>query len=127
MRSRAVVVHQPPFAVDLESVVTVDWTALANAARNFIKLEEERAGADSARQGGRDSVPRVDGSSREDLEALLIEAIGSDPVPLSIRDHPEIRAEFRTVEDRDGLVERISNALLEAGWHGLERPTGECS
>lgn len=121
MRSRAVVVHQPPFAVDLESVVTVDWTALANAARNFIKLEEERAGGDSARQGGRGSESGgSDGSGRENLESLLIEAIGSDPVPLSIRDHPEIRAEFRTLEDRDGLVERISNALLEAGWHGPE-------
>lgn len=120
MRSRAVAVHQPPFAVDLESVVSVDWTALANAARNFIKLEEERAEGDSACQGDRGSVPRSDGSGRENLESLLIEAIGSDPVPLSIRDHPEIRAEFRTLEDRDGLVERISNALLEAGWHGPE-------
>lgn len=45
----------------------------------------------------------------EQEEALKI-AIGYDPVKLSIRDHPEIRYEYRTAEDRDGLVERILSA-----------------
>lgn len=42
----------------------------------------------------------------DDRKALEV-AIGYEPVPLSIRDHPEIRFEYRTAADRDGLVERI--------------------
>lgn len=48
----------------------------------------------------------------QELRELIKNAIGYDPVPLSIRDHPEIRSEFRTAEDRDGLVDRITAALL---------------
>lgn len=47
-----------------------------------------------------------------ELRDAIREAIGYHPVPLSIRDHPEIRSEYRTSEDRDGLVDRISAALL---------------
>ena len=46
------------------------------------------------------------------LRSKISAAIGYDPVPLSIRDHPEIRSEYRTAEDRDGLVDRITAALL---------------
>ena len=47
-----------------------------------------------------------------DLKKLIRSAIGYDLVPLSIRNHPEIRAEFRTAEDADGLVERIHDAIM---------------
>lgn len=65
----------------------------------------------------------LSGENRRELAALLLEdlpfsleeiikvAIGYDPVPLSIRDHPEITFEYRTITDRDGLVERISAAI----------------
>lgn len=70
-------------------------------------------------------------------EAVLREkikvAIGYDPVPLSIRDHPEITFEYRTITDRDGLVDRISAALLpslKSTWLAVDlmfrdRSTGE--
>lgn len=51
----------------------------------------------------------------DDRRALEL-AIGYDPVKLSIRDHPEITYEFRTIDDRDGLIERILAA-------GFARPT----
>lgn len=47
----------------------------------------------------------------DDLERIIRAAIGYEPVPLSIRNHPEITAEFRTAADADGLVERISTAI----------------
>lgn len=50
--------------------------------------------------------------SEEELRETIKIAIGYEPVPLSIRDHPEIRSEYRTAEDRDGLVDRITAALL---------------
>lgn len=43
----------------------------------------------------------------EDERATLEQAIGYELVPLSIRNHPEIRYEYRTADDRDGLVDRI--------------------
>ena len=46
------------------------------------------------------------------LRDTIRTAIGYDLVPLSIRDHQEIRAEFRTAEDADGLVERIHDAIM---------------
>lgn len=50
----------------------------------------------------------------KELRDLIRVAIGYDPVPLSIRDHPEITFEYRTAKDRDGLIDRISAALLAA-------------
>lgn len=50
------------------------------------------------------------------LRDTIRTAIGYDPVPMSIRDHPEIRAEFRTAEDADGLVDRIEMALRAEGY-----------
>lgn len=50
------------------------------------------------------------------LEQVISNAIGYDPVPLSIRDHPEITFEYRTVTDRDGLVDRISKAIRAEFW-----------
>lgn len=44
--------------------------------------------------------------AKTDQQRLIV-AIGYGPVRLSIRDHPEITWEHRTVEDRDGLIERI--------------------
>lgn len=52
----------------------------------------------------------------DSLEDVIRRAIGYDLVPLSIRNHPEITREFRTAEDADGLVERISAALRADGW-----------
>ncbi|UAJ16164.1 hypothetical protein SEA_TINYMINY_73 [Microbacterium phage TinyMiny] len=46
------------------------------------------------------------------LYQKIKDAIGYELVPLSIRDHPEIKFEYRTTEDRDGLIERIMAALL---------------
>lgn len=67
------------------------------------------------------------------LRAKVRAAIGYEPVPLSIRDHPEIRSEFRTAEDADGLVDRITAALLPSlitAWIPIDllfrdRSTGE--
>lgn len=61
-----------------------------------------------------------------ELRERLKKAIGYDPVKLSIRDHPEITYEYRTIDDRDGLVDRITAELLpflaepeyEYGWAG---------
>jgi len=50
-----------------------------------------------------------------ELERVIRLAIGYAPVPLSIREHPEITAEYRTSADADGLVERISEALVRHG------------
>lgn len=50
------------------------------------------------------------------LRDTIRTAIGYDLVPLSIRNHPEIRAEFRTAEDADGLVDRIELALRSEGY-----------
>jgi len=50
-----------------------------------------------------------------DLKQVISNAIGYEPVPLSIRDRPEIRLEHRTAADRDGLVDRISAALEAVG------------
>lgn len=49
-------------------------------------------------------------ATREENEQALIVAIGYDPVKLSIRDHPEITYEYRTIDDRDGLIQRILDA-----------------
>ena len=54
-----------------------------------------------------------------DLKRLIRSAIGYDLVPLSIRDHPEIRAEFRTADDADGLVERIHDAIMALDDHSM--------
>ena len=50
--------------------------------------------------------PRKAPDSGSDEEGLIA-AIGYAPVKLSIRDHPEITHEYRTIDDRDGLIERI--------------------
>ena len=50
------------------------------------------------------------------LRDTIRTAIGYEPVPLSIRDHPEITKEFRTAEDADGLVDRIELALRSEGY-----------
>lgn len=50
--------------------------------------------------------------TEDQLRLKIRHAIGYAPVALSIRDHPEIRSEYRTAEDADGLVDRISAALL---------------
>lgn len=50
------------------------------------------------------------------LRDTIRTAIGYELVPLSIRDHPEIRKEFRTAEDADGLVDRIEEALRAEGY-----------
>ncbi|MGW9268350.1 hypothetical protein [Microbacterium sp. NPDC055599] len=55
-----------------------------------------------------DNTPTATDDEREALK----NAIGYDPVPLSIRDHPEIRFEYRTTADRDGLIERILAAVF---------------
>lgn len=59
--------------------------------------------------------------TEDELREKIKTAIGYDLVPLSIRNHPEITREFRTVEDRDGLVDRITAALLP----DLVEPTWE--
>lgn len=59
-----------------------------------------------------------------DLKTIIRNAIGYEPVPLSIRDHPEITSEFRTAADADGLVERISKAVEEHYGLGDKRLTG---
>lgn len=66
--------------------------------------QEERADRAEA------ALARV--SDRDALEAAIKVGIGYDPVPLSVRGHPEIRLEHRTLADRDGLVERITLAVL---------------
>jgi hypothetical protein len=50
------------------------------------------------------------------LRDTIRTAIGHGMVPLSIRDHPEIKMEFRTTEDADGLVDRIEDALRAEGY-----------
>jgi len=50
--------------------------------------------------------------TEQELRQKISNAIGYSPVPLSIRDHPEITFEHRTAADRDQLVDRISAALL---------------
>lgn len=62
--------------------------------------------------------------SRE-LEELIQEGIGYEPVNLSIRGYPEIRLDHRTSEDRDGLVERIASVLRREGWVKLPRDVKE--
>lgn len=58
-----------------------------------------------------------------DLKKVIRSAIGYAPVPLSIRDHPEIRFEFRTAEDADGLVERIHDALTALPDYSMSGPS----
>lgn len=48
------------------------------------------------------------------LQRAIRYAIGYAPIRVSITDHPEIRETFRTAEDADGLVERISEKLTES-------------
>lgn len=62
-------------------------------------------------------------SNRNDrtLEQIISDAIGYDLVPLSIRDHPEITREYRSAKDRDGLVERISAALIAEATKPVQR------
>lgn len=50
--------------------------------------------------------------TEQELRQKISNAIGYAPVPLSIRDHPEITFEHRTAADRDHLVDRISAALM---------------
>lgn len=50
--------------------------------------------------------------TEQELRQKISNTIGYEPVPLSIRDHPEITFEHRTAADRDQLVDRISAALL---------------
>lgn len=57
-------------------------------------------------------------SQREIDEKALRAAIGYAPVPLSIRDHPEITWEYRTTKDADGLVQRILDAGFTVGDRG---------
>lgn len=47
----------------------------------------------------------------DDLRETIKNAIGYDRVPVSIDGHPGIHWTFRTVADRDNLVERIASAL----------------
>lgn len=63
-------------------------------------------------------MARLADKPAEDEREGLEQAIGYELVPLSIRNHPEIRFEFRTTEDRDGLVDRI----LAAGYRKGPRP-----
>ncbi|MDL5351167.1 hypothetical protein [Microbacterium sp. zg-YB36] len=79
-----------------ERVSHDDWGYAETARQAFI------AGAEWARPAA---------PTDADREGLIV-AIGYDPVPLSIRDHPEITFEYRTITDRDGLIERI----LAAGY-----------
>jgi alkylhydroperoxidase/carboxymuconolactone decarboxylase family protein YurZ len=51
------------------------------------------------------------GVTDEEIAHAITVAIGYGPVPLSIRDHPEITAEYRTAADRDRLVRDISAAV----------------
>lgn len=51
--------------------------------------------------------------TREEVEKAIMAGIGYGLVPLSIRDHPEITLEYRTIKDRDGLVERITPKIME--------------
>lgn len=60
------------------------------------------------------SFPSQPVYDEEKIVALVRGAIGYAPAPLSIRDHPEIRFEHRTAADADGLVERITAALVAA-------------
>lgn len=59
-------------------------------------------------------------TARTQNEAALRAAIGYAPVPLSIRDHPEITSEYRTAKDADGLVERILGAGFTLGEKGQQ-------
>lgn len=73
-----------------------------------------QATADAAQIGLEEGYRRgasVRRLTEDELREKIKVAIGYAPVPLSIRDHPEIRSEYRTVEDRDGLIDRISVAL----------------
>lgn len=77
-------------------------------------------------------------STADDREALVA-AIGYEPVAVSIDGHPEVRLTYRTVEDRDGLVERIlaagftrspqpapsvSGRQVRYAWHDVTCPEG---
>ena len=76
--------------------------SLGNVAREIIRFLET----------GETTPPTGSRLTEEILREKIKVAIGYDPVKLSIRDHPEITYEYRTIDDRDGLVDRISAALL---------------
>lgn len=56
-------------------------------------------------------LPATDPIHTGFLETIIKNAIGYAPISISIDGHPDIRSTFRTVEDRDNLVEWISAAL----------------
>lgn len=92
--------YDPAYPYVVESKDTgysVARFANPTAANNYVRGSEALSVIDT--------TPRL--KIPEDEYKALKDAIGYDLVPLSIRNHPEIRFEYRTTADRDGLIERI--------------------